>query len=209
MHRRPITLLEYPPIVSFTRLTKERGWSELLIRKHLGPPDALAVNPSRPEFPVRIWLLRRVERAERRPPVISELQRIADGRRLRAMIDDGSIEDLREKLAADLSSVPIHVKKISSDELRNRAYAAMCQMHAAPLDFPAEELSAQSVARYVKRHLVDRAGLAEAFEHRAEPWEVEYLLKDRIEAAVLAAYPDLVPVDDGERSPSQRSAGSD
>jgi hypothetical protein len=196
MHRRPITLLEYPPIVSFTRLTKERGWSELLIRKHLGPPDALAVNPTRPEFPVRIWLLRRVERAERRPAVISELQRIADGRRLRDMINDGSIEELREKLAGDLAAVSIDVQKISIEELRNRAYAAICAAQGdQPPDFPQDEVSANSMVRYAKRHLVDHEALAEAFEHRAEPWQVAYLLKERIEAAILVTYPELRPAE--------------
>jgi hypothetical protein len=196
MMQKPIVLLEYPPIISLTKLIKERGWTDAMVRKHLGPPDALAASPFRDvDRPMRVYLLRRVERAERRAEVIAGLQRAADALRLREMIDDGSIERLREKLAEDLNSVPIDVAMISMEDLRARAYAALNRARAEqgrdPLDFPDGKLPSGAMTRYARDNMVDHASLAERFEHRAEPLQVAYLLRDRIEAAVLDAYPEL------------------
>lgn len=45
------------------------------------------------------------------------------------------------------------------------------------------------MTRYAREHLVDNAHLADHFAHRAEPLQIEYLL--RIDAVVLDVYLDL------------------
>jgi hypothetical protein len=118
-----------------------------MVRKHLGPPDALAANPFRGvDRPVRVYLLRRAERAEWRAGVIAGLQRAAGALRLREMIDDGSIELLRDKLADDLAVVPTDVTVIPIEDLRSRAYAALSRARAEqggePLGIAESELPA-------------------------------------------------------------------
>jgi hypothetical protein len=199
MNQKPIVLLEYPPVVSLNKLVKDRGWTDAMVRKHLGPPDALAVNPFRGvDRPVRVYLLRRVERAERRAEVIAGLQRAAEALRLREMIEDGSIDVLRNKLADDLAAVPIAVTVISIEDLRNRAHTALSHARAEqgrdPLGLSESELPPMVLARYAREHLVDHASIADHFEHLAEPLQVDYLLKGRIDAAVIKAYPCLQPL---------------
>jgi hypothetical protein len=169
-----------------------------MVRKHLGPPDALAVSPFKNvDRPMRVYLLRRVERAERRAEVIAGLQRAADAHQLREMIEDGSIEILRYKLADALAAVSIEVTVISIEDLRNRAYTALNHARAEqgrdPLGLSESELPLSAMARYAREHLVDHASVADHFEHRADPLQVEYLMRSRLEEAVIEAYPDLSP----------------
>lgn len=198
MTQREITLVEYPPLISEAKLIRERGWTDGLIRRYLGPPDALAVNPVRGDRHMKVWWLRRVERVERRDEVVSAFQRISEGRRLRSMIADGSIEALGQHLADDLEAVDIRVLSMPVDELRSRALAFYVALRAErdepPPDCVDEELMARVMLRYARTHLVDKIALAEAFEHRAKPFEVEYLLRERIKAAIIEAYPFLAPL---------------
>ena len=54
-----------PPHITISRMKSERGWTDGLVRTHLGDPDKLAPNPhyrSAPEM--RLYRLDRVEAAE-------------------------------------------------------------------------------------------------------------------------------------------------
>lgn len=196
MNMMPITLLEYPPVVSVNKMVKERGWTEAMVRRHLGPPDALAVNPvAHANHPMKVYLVRRVERAERRAEVIADLERVAEDRRIRDMVDDGSMNRLRDRLEADLASVSIDITPLPFEQLRRAAYAsvnlARAQKDEGPVDYPERDLRSASIIRYARMNLVDYQPIHDAFEHRAKPREVEFLLRGRIDAMVIAAYPEL------------------
>jgi hypothetical protein len=73
------------------------------LSSHKGP--RVAANPFRDvDRPVRVYLLRRVERAERKPEVIAGLQRAADARKLREM-DTGAVDLALQKANALVSAV--------------------------------------------------------------------------------------------------------
>lgn len=92
---------------------KRQGWSDSLIKKFLGEPDALAENPivkSAP--PMRFYLKTRVEHAEQSQAFLEAKQKSQQ----RSLVSKQVAEQKKQELLAWIDSLDIKIKSFSSNE---------------------------------------------------------------------------------------------
>ena len=97
---------------------KARGWTDGMIKKFLGEPDATRDNPHfKCAAPMRLYELKRVERVEKRKTFIAEKEASA----VRKQSAAKGVATKREKAMQYASTVGIHVPQMDYDKLVKQA----------------------------------------------------------------------------------------
>ena len=97
---------------------KQRGWTDTMIVKYLGDPDETKANPYyKSAAPMRLYDLKRVERAEKRKAFIAD--REASDRRKQSAAK--GVATKREKAVEYARTVAINVPRIGYDTLLKHA----------------------------------------------------------------------------------------
>jgi hypothetical protein len=106
-----------PEYLSTPKL-KERGWTDGMIRKFLGEPDAMRPNPHyKCAAPMKLYELKRVERTERSKKYQAEKEASAQRRQSAAK----GVTTKREKSIQFASTVEINVPLMDYNELLKKA----------------------------------------------------------------------------------------
>lgn len=107
-----------PQRITVTRLKSERGWTDALIRDHLGAHDAEAQNSRyRNAAPMRLYLLDRVLAAE----ATEAFKAAREGAAKRSRSARGAADKRRAALVAEAEAMPIRVERVSLATLSRRA----------------------------------------------------------------------------------------
>lgn len=109
--------MSQPEYLTVSQL-KELGWTDGLIKKHLGDPDKLKRNPVyRSKAPMRLYDVQRVEETER----LIDWQALEAKREKRKQAAQKAVETKREQLDRYVARVDIKVPKLRPDKLIDRA----------------------------------------------------------------------------------------
>lgn len=189
---------------------KDRGWTDGLIRKHLGEPDHTAPNPyyTHAGAPMRLYDRARVEAAERTEAVRQDLKKVRKNREARTAAAEKAAETRREQLLDKVEATPITVRRLPAEKVRHLAFEhnRLNPRPSAPRDNESEEaFEARVIANFLRHQctnydeelyeLVGQVGRDDAYRR----------FRARIEEALEEAYPEFfggpgVPEGDKGRS---------
>lgn len=181
-------------------IKKERGWTELLIRRFLKVPDLIVDNPHyKSAPPMRLYLIEKVEKIEATPE-FKVMMESANGRKNKA---NQAVDTKRNKIMAHVNGLRIEVPEMEEDELKKRAvksyndFKEAKAMHRDDYEFEPATIHADDV-------FLNRISL-NYLRHRCTKYENELrkifgkvgvddayaVLKERINNAILEKYPCL------------------
>jgi len=180
---------------TFYHLIHHRGWTEELIAAHLGEPDMVQTYPNKPASrPVSYFLRSRVDEAEKLDDVAAVvIPRQAELSQSRADREAQKAKIMRE--AADAAEIV--VEQLPLHEVKIRGIEAVYEENGrqgrdAPTAISEEWLS--SIAfKFAVRRLVDYDRIIAALPAPLDKPEVYELCRERIDAAVIALYPEIAP----------------
>lgn len=175
---------------------KERGWTDTLIRRYLGEPDALKRNPHyRSAAPVQLYILSRVEGAEATP----EFQNASEKSRRRREGAKRAADTKRVNLLGSLEAAEVEVPEMPRDRLVRAACDHYNDHQSARGRWDFDSATPDSTPTFIERITVNylRHSLTD-YEHllgdlfgcvgREEGY---ILIKGRILDAIAAKHPWL------------------
>jgi len=185
---------------TLTQLKKKRGWTDTIVRKLLGAPDATRPNSHcGSAAPVRLYLQARVNAIEQSEEWPALAQKVS----ARRSAAEKGTQTKRENLLKYVDTVSIHVTVVSMDEatrsacenfndtkMTNALKRGHCEFHEATLE--SDPLFLQRITVNYLRHgltrydhelgqLVGKVGVRDAYS----------VLSQKVFAAIAAAYPEL------------------
>lgn len=169
---------------------KERGWTDTLIRKHLGEPDSFKRNPVyRSAAPMRLYRMERVQSVEN-SEMWATLQQHTDSRKQSA---EKAVQTKVSRLLQQLESLVIVVPQLPAAELLQAACVHYNRRQgyqsATPNSDPAFlERITVNYLRHVLTTYEDE--LAKTFG-KVGVRKAELEIRQKVYGAIAIAYPDL------------------
>ncbi len=185
--------------VLFTmRQLKQRGWTETLVKKFLGPPDASRPNPHYTSAaPMRLYAATRVEAME----ACEDWRLAADRSQVRSEAGKAVAARKADELIEHAQQLPITVTRLPLDQLLERAITSYNAFHQELLwerghDY--EKADAQSDPAFLSRITVNyiRHSLTAYDKHLQEVAgrigvsQAIGTIRRRVYAAICATYPE-------------------
>jgi hypothetical protein len=182
------------------RQLKQRGWTEALVEKFLGPPDATRPNPHyKSAAPMRLYAATRVEAMES----CEDWRLAAERSRVRSKAGKAVAARKAAELVERAEQLPITVTRLPLDQLQKRAIASYNAFHEELLwerGQNYEKAGAQSEPAFLSRITVNyiRHSLTAYDKHLQEVAgrigvsQAEALIRRRIYAAISATYPEYL-----------------
>jgi hypothetical protein len=182
------------PRISIACLKQKRGWTEALIQKFLGAPDATAPNPHyRSGSPMKLYLLKRVEETEKLPEFVvakeKASKRSQTGKRVQAT--------LATKLIERAWRLPLQITKYANGAVLHFAIEDYNDWHSDFDNFvPATPKSDRDFleriqVNYIRHQLTQYDDSLEEVAGKAGVSEAIRVIRTRIYAAIAKAYPQL------------------
>lgn len=180
-----------PPTLNASEL-KERGWTEGLIRRFLGPPDATAPNPRyRSAAPLRLWLLQRVEAIEASPLFAEALNKA----KKHAQAAQKAAETRRELTLEQARTLPVTLERRPLEELLREARRHYEDLRGYPahcLPWGQEDPFRDRICvNYLRHAATEYEEHLDEMYRRTGAREAYLLLWERITQAIASAYPEL------------------
>lgn len=188
--------------IATATIKKDRGWTELLIRRFLKAPDLIVDNPHyKSASPMRLYLIEKIEAIEATPE-FKIMMESANGRKKKA---NQAVDTKRNKILAYVSNLKIDVPEMPEDELRKKAvksYNDFKEQRAMERDdFEFEPATVDADDAFLNRISLNY------LRHRCTRYEKELnqifgkvgvddayvILKEKINNSILEKYPYLKP----------------
>lgn len=182
--------------ITFTGL-KARGWTDGLIRRHLGEPDEVAANPhySQAGAPMRLYALARVEAAEGTVAKEDLAARRRNGTRNRQAAA-AAVATKERRLIAEIDALTIRVERQPWGDVVRDALSG--NRHRQMSHETDGEFLDRMVMNYLRHEITNyHAGLDMLFARVGGRGEAYEHLKDRIEQAIYDVYPELSGTETG------------
>jgi Zn-finger nucleic acid-binding protein len=188
-------------LCAWSELIKERGWTDGLIKKHLGEPDEFKKNPHyKSGPPMRLFLLERVEEIEAQSEVAESIAKVIARRPALSAAAILRADAQRNDLLDAVASVKIEIVRFEPDELRRRAIASYNSLwldrgklhkRATASDDP--DFLDRITRNYARHHLVDYDSILTQLSGRVGKNDAYWLFKNRVMARIYELYPHLDP----------------
>lgn len=188
-----------PEFLTVARL-KERGWTDALIRDHLGNPDKTKRNPHYASAaPMKLYALERIEDQESKPLIAAALKAVAQARPVKSQRGLASAAEARAATLASVSSVEIDVPALAPDQLGREAiahYNALWADRGRPEKEAREDSNQEFLERiqvnYLRHMLTNYENILARQRRRIGAAQARALAKSRILEAIAKAYPALL-----------------
>lgn len=170
---------------------RSRGWTDALIRRHLGDPDRLAPNPhySQAGGAMRLYALARVEAAES-GTAKADLADAAAKRIDRQVASAKAVGTKTAALIAEVDALTLNVARHPWDNVR--AAALDGNQHRQMAHEPYEVFVRRMVMNYLRHECTNyHHGLASLFARVGGRGKAYEHLRHKVEDAILDAYPEL------------------
>lgn len=183
--------MSQPEYLTVSQL-KELGWTDGLIKKHLGDPDKLKRNPVyRSKAPMRLYDVQRVEETER----LIDWQALEAKREKRKQAAQKAVETKREQLDRYLARVDIKVPKLRPDKLIERACSHYNDRsrdgdHRAFRNSDVGFL-ARIAVNYLRHQLTEYEAHLSAIGGKVGAQDAYFAIKRKVLAAIADQYPWL------------------
>lgn len=180
-------------------LKKERGWTDGLIKKFLGEPDKLAVNPNYRTGPkMKLYALERIEEVEEIADVREALARAQESRGNRSLASKAVQDRKRQELLSAIEQLDITLPDIRLDELKSEAakhydrlWSARGQHEKSAYGEQSDLFIKRITCNFIRHQLIDYDAICECLRGRVGRHEAYVLLKGRVMGAIYAQYPEL------------------
>jgi len=185
--------------VAWSELVKARGWTDSLIKRHLGDPDELKTNPyHRSGPPMRLFLIQRVEEVEMHSEVAAALEKVAERRPQLSAAAKAAADSKRDELLHAVGDLNIEVPRLDLNDLFRRAIRSYNELWANRgeaskyADSESDpDFLCRIAANYVRHNLVDYDRILRALGGKVGKAEAYYLFKDRVMKRIFEVYPEL------------------
>lgn len=183
-------------------IKKERGWTDLLIKRFLKTPDLVVDNPHyKCAGQMNLYLIERIESIEATPE-FKAMMESANGRKKKA---SQAVETKRSKIMAHVNGLNIVVPEMPEQELREKAVKSFNDFKEAKAmrrdDYEFEPATVNSDETFLNRISMNY------LRHKCTKYERELnqifgkvgvddayvILKEKINGAILEKYPFLKP----------------
>lgn len=176
--------------ITLSTLKSERGWTDALVRKYLGEPDATAPNPRyrNAGSPMRLYDVDRVAKMERDPNFMDDYEKARE-RSARASKVAGR---KRDELVSAIERVEIEIPVLPMDSLIQEAidhYEGRnwgCVQDDAPKDF-LERIT----VNFVRHGLINYDAFLSGLRKRIGRHQAYCILKRRVLEKTATLYPAL------------------
>lgn len=186
-------------LYAWSELKEQRGWTDGLIKKHLGEPDELRSNPHYKSGPqMRLFRLARVEEVEAMPDVATDLAKAKARRPARSEAALAAADARRSELLAAVESIEINVPRFNFDHVTRAAvnsynclWSARGKVHKhATMDDDPEFLK-RITCNFIRHNLVNYDAIVAALGGRVGKKEAYWTFRIRIMEGIYAVYPEL------------------
>jgi hypothetical protein len=172
---------------------KERGWTDGLIKRFLGDPDATKRNRYRRRYPTRLYQIGRVEQVEASPEFAAAKSK-ATARSIAAI---NSAQRRADSLLAEVEAIEISVARIPVQSLRRVAIDKWeaKQFKRGKVKANRREAGEATVRRWMvnhaRHHLTEYDALIKGLFAKVGKLRAYEWLKIRTLQAIAAVYPEL------------------
>lgn len=183
-------------------IKKERGWTDLLIKRFLKEPDLLVDNPHyKCASQMSLYLIEKVEAIEATPE-FKVMMESAKGRKQKA---SRAVDTKRNKIMAHVNGLKIEVPEMTEGELRKKAVKSYNDFREAKA-FQRDDYEFEPATIHADDVFLNRISM-NYLRHRCTRYEKELkqifgkvgvdsayvILKIKINNAILEKYPFLKP----------------
>jgi hypothetical protein len=178
-----------------THLTNVRGWSDELILRHLGDPDLVQQFPREAgKAPDRLYFRARVEDAEQDEAIsaiiLPRRAELAESKTERAARRARLLQEAADAAEIVVETLPLFEVKIRALETLYKELAR--KRKNAPRTWDAQKI-ADLAFKFATRRLVDYDRIIAALPVPLDKADAYELCRERIDAAVIAVYPQIAP----------------
>jgi hypothetical protein len=185
---------------------KARGWTDGLIKRFLGEPDATRRNPFyRRGSPMKLYEVSRVEEVETLPEFAEAMRKA----KIRSKATSQAMQRQADSLLAVVKAIEITVRRIDLQTLRRLAIKEWeaDKLERGRFDADGQEADEATVRRwmvnYIRHHLTAYDAIIDGLFGRVGKQPAYELLKSRTLQAIAKVYPELA---DACRAQAERVA---